>query len=88
MRKKTVVTAMAMFALAPMAVMFAGNTEAEAKKAAIVKPAQEKPVNAAACYECHGTVKELHLMGKHSKVNCVSCHGALHGSSTDQHLRH
>ena len=29
------------------------------------------------CYECHDPVKQLHTMGKHSKVNCVNCHSGL-----------
>ncbi|OGQ88307.1 MAG: hypothetical protein A2512_03100 [Deltaproteobacteria bacterium RIFOXYD12_FULL_56_24] len=77
MYKKTVVTAAALFVLAPMAVMFVPEADAQAKKGGVAKAVQEKNVNPAACYECHGTVKELHTMGKHSKVNCVSCHGGL-----------
>lgn len=73
MSKKTVVTAVALCAMAPAAlVAFAPQAEAKAPKAV-----QEKNVNPATCYECHAPVKELHTMGKHSKVNCVSCHGGL-----------
>lgn len=37
----------------------------------------EKSVKAGACYECHAPIKELHSKGKHSKVNCASCHKGL-----------
>ncbi len=43
---------------------------------------KEKPVNVENCYMCHGPVKELHTMGKHSKVNCVNCHSGL-----EKHLK-
>jgi len=42
----------------------------------------EKNVNAAACYECHATVKELHTSGKHAGVNCSGCHKGL-----ERHLK-
>lgn len=72
MSKKTVVTAVALVAMAPLAVMAAEYQTTKAAKA----PA-EKPVKVETCYECHGPVKELHTMGKHGKVNCVSCHSGL-----------
>ena len=37
----------------------------------------EKAVKAETCFTCHSTVKELHTMGKHAKVNCTSCHSGL-----------
>ena len=64
------------------------NMEAGAQKygGAGKKPAVsgEKTVNAAACYECHGTVKDLHKSGKHAGVNCVNCHKGLEKHLKDQ----
>jgi uncharacterized CHY-type Zn-finger protein len=39
----------------------------------------------AACLECHADVAELRAKGKHARVACESCHGALaaHASSPD-----
>lgn len=51
---------------------------ADAEKA---KPADD-PVKVDACYGCHATVKDLHKMGKHSKLNCNNCHKGL-----DKHLK-
>lgn len=45
--------------------------EAEAQKQA------PKPVSMEACYGCHDTIKSLHTMGRHSKINCVNCHSGL-----------
>jgi nitrite reductase (cytochrome c-552) len=41
------------------------------------KASEEKQVKVDACYGCHAPVKELHTMGKHSTVNCASCHTGL-----------
>ena len=48
----------------------------KAAKAAEAKPA-EKDVKADTCYGCHATVKDLHKMGKHAKLNCSRCHSGL-----------
>jgi formate-dependent nitrite reductase cytochrome c552 subunit len=56
--------------------VFAGGiyfSPADAEKA---QPA-DKPVKVDACYGCHATVKELHKMGKHAKINCNNCHKGL-----------
>ena len=37
----------------------------------------EKAVKVETCFTCHSTIKELHTMGKHAKVNCTSCHSGL-----------
>src|SRR5512136_2247241 len=42
------------------------------------KEIQAKPTE---CYECHGTIKELHTSGKHAKVGCANCHSGI-----DKHL--
>ncbi|MBI5641522.1 MAG: ammonia-forming cytochrome c nitrite reductase subunit c552 [Nitrospirae bacterium] len=42
----------------------------------------EKAVNVETCYGCHSQIKELHRMGKHSKVNCAGCHKGL-----DKHIK-
>jgi formate-dependent nitrite reductase cytochrome c552 subunit len=42
----------------------------------------EKAVKVETCYECHAQIKELHKMGKHLKLNCVSCHSGL-----DRHMK-
>lgn len=52
-------------------------TTADAEKAA-----PEKPVKVEACYSCHTDIKDFHSKGKHSKVNCVNCHGNL-----EKHLK-
>jgi formate-dependent nitrite reductase cytochrome c552 subunit len=54
------------------------NTSADAQKAM----PKEKDVKVETCYTCHAPVKELHTMGKHSKVNCVNCHSGL-----DKHIK-
>ncbi|MEW6054578.1 MAG: ammonia-forming cytochrome c nitrite reductase subunit c552 [Nitrospirota bacterium] len=41
------------------------------------KPAAAKPVDINTCYICHGVVKNLHMSGKHTAVNCSSCHSGL-----------
>jgi len=33
----------------------------------------------AACIECHGDVAEVRAKGRHARVSCESCHGALAG---------
>jgi nitrite reductase (cytochrome c-552) len=43
---------------------------------------KEKAVQVEQCYMCHGPIKELHMSGKHSKVNCVNCHSGL-----EKHLK-
>ncbi|MDR2884341.1 MAG: hypothetical protein LBV09_04470, partial [Deferribacteraceae bacterium] len=37
----------------------------------------QKAVDVATCYECHTTVEELHTVGIHKGINCISCHGEL-----------
>ncbi len=59
-------------ALCAMAVLATTTTAAQDKKAA-----PEKNVTAETCYGCHEPIRELHLMGKHRKVNCVGCHSGL-----------
>lgn len=41
-----------------------------------------KPVKVETCYACHAQIKDFHAKGKHSKVNCISCHEGL-----DKHLK-
>lgn len=38
---------------------------------------KEKGVKVETCYGCHSTVRDLHKMGSHSKVNCSNCHMGL-----------
>lgn len=58
--------------------LFAGSEAgAQYQKAAGAKASEEKPADVKDCYECHEPVKALHTMGKHAKVNCVSCHSGL-----------
>lgn len=61
---------------------FYSNADAQYNNADAKKAAAEKPVKADACYMCHAQVKDLHKMGKHAKINCVSCHSGL-----DKHLK-
>jgi nitrite reductase (cytochrome c-552) len=49
--------------------------------AAETRATREKQIQASPCYECHGTIKELHTGGKHAKVQCGSCHMGI-----DKHL--
>ncbi|NTV14287.1 MAG: ammonia-forming cytochrome c nitrite reductase subunit c552 [Desulfobulbaceae bacterium] len=77
MRKKTLVV------ISPFALLLAAGlwiTQAEAEYKGAPPPAPkvvEKPVNVALCYDCHDTIKELHNLGKHAKVNCINCHTGL-----------
>jgi len=64
-------------------VMMAGiyYTSADAEKYKATKSVEakttEKDVKVDTCYGCHSTVKDLHKMGKHSKLNCTKCHSGL-----------
>jgi formate-dependent nitrite reductase cytochrome c552 subunit len=44
--------------------------------------AQPKPVDTAACFGCHDEIKQFHSRGKHTRVNCSTCHADL-----DRHLQ-
>lgn len=80
-RKKTILLTAVLFLFAVSGIYFT-NADAQYKAASAKKAApSEKPVNARTCYGCHAPVKELHTMGKHSSVNCSSCHRGL-----DKHL--
>jgi len=57
--------------------LFAIGAQAAAAPAA---PAA-KPVDVQKCYSCHDNIEEFHAKGKHSKVNCASCHSGM-----DEHL--
>lgn len=61
-------------------------TSADAEKYKPAKAAEtkaaEKDVKADTCFGCHATVKDLHKMGKHSKLNCTKCHSGL-----EKHLK-
>ncbi|MBA3013342.1 MAG: ammonia-forming cytochrome c nitrite reductase subunit c552 [Proteobacteria bacterium] len=46
--------------------------------------ADQAPVKAETCYECHDTVKSLHMGSKHAGVNCVACHSGLDAHLKDQ----
>jgi formate-dependent nitrite reductase cytochrome c552 subunit len=68
--------------ISPLAVLLAAGlwitrADAEYKGAAPPMKIVEKPVNVTQCYDCHDTIKELHNMGKHAKVNCINCHSGL-----------
>ena len=67
------------FALPLFTVLAAGLyfSNADARKSM----PQGSSVRVETCYGCHETVKELHTMGRHSSLNCVSCHKGL-----DRHL--
>ncbi|TAN39515.1 MAG: ammonia-forming cytochrome c nitrite reductase subunit c552 [Nitrospirae bacterium] len=62
--------------------LYFSSADAQSKAEPDKKAAQEKAVKVDACYECHAQIKELHKMGKHIKLNCVSCHTGL-----DKHLK-
>ncbi|TAL25941.1 MAG: ammonia-forming cytochrome c nitrite reductase subunit c552 [Nitrospirae bacterium] len=75
MNRKAHIVLTAIFAVALLAGVYYTNADA-------VKPVMEKPANVATCYGCHGDIKDFHIKGKHSKVNCSNCHEAL-----DKHLK-
>lgn len=43
-----------------------------AKSVQVSQP--KNPVNASQCLACHTTIQKLHARGRHSQVNCASCH--------------
>lgn len=62
-------------------IVFTGGiyfSSADAEKAS---PA-DNPAKVDTCYGCHATVKDLHKMGKHAKLNCNNCHKGL-----DKHVK-
>ena len=55
-------------------------------RAGAVKDNMERPVKFAGqalCVECHTDVAELRAKGKHARVACESCHGALGAHAKD-----
>ncbi len=81
--KKKVYAALIMAVVIVAGIYYTG---AEAEK---YKPAKsteaipaEKDVKSDTCYGCHATVKDLHKMGKHAKLNCTKCHSGL-----EKHLK-
>lgn len=77
--KKLVYAVLIAVVVVMMAGMYYTSADAEkykAAKSAEVKPA-EKDVKVDACFGCHATVKDLHKMGKHAKLNCTKCHSGL-----------
>ena len=56
-------------------------TTADAEKQKAATAAEAKPTEADVkvdgCFGCHATVKDLHKIGKHSKLNCSKCHSGL-----------
>lgn len=59
------------------ALLFASGRSADAQYKAAQGKSAERPVDVQACYGCHDTIKELHTMGRHSRVNCANCHSGL-----------
>ncbi len=77
--KKKVYAVFVMVVGVMLAGMYYTSADAEkykAAKSAEAKPA-EKDVKVDACFNCHATVKDLHKMGKHAKLNCTKCHSGL-----------
>lgn len=77
--KKEMYAVLIAFAVVMMAGIYYTSADAEkykAVKAVEAKPS-EKDVKVDTCYGCHATVKDLHKMGKHSKLNCTKCHSGL-----------
>ena len=77
--KRNVYALLIMMAVVMIAGMYYTTADAEKYKAA--KTAETKPAEADvkvdACFGCHATVKDLHKMGKHTKLNCTKCHSGL-----------
>ncbi len=65
-----------LFSLLLFAGLWMKNANAQ-YQGAVTKKTAEKAVSVNTCYSCHDPVKQLHTMGKHAKVNCVSCHAGL-----------
>ncbi len=49
--------------------------------------AQTRAVKVETCYECHEEIKDFHTKGKHSKVNCITCHSKLDEHAKDPSVR-
>lgn len=78
MKKGLVIALSVVFLLLAGGVYLVTTADAQYKKAEPAKKeAAEKAVKVDACYGCHGPVQDLHKMGKHAKLNCVSCHRGL-----------
>ncbi|MEK6698532.1 MAG: ammonia-forming cytochrome c nitrite reductase subunit c552 [Nitrospirota bacterium] len=77
MNKKVIAGIALVVAIGFMVGLFVAQADAQYKGAAMVKAAAEKDVKVGTCYTCHDPVKQLHTMGKHSKVNCSKCHAGL-----------
>jgi len=39
------------------------------------------------CFECHETVKDFYSTGKHTEINCISCHNGLQAHMDDNSKR-
>ncbi len=51
--------------------------DAQSRKPVVQMFQGEKPIKPQECYRCHDVIKELHVSGKHARVNCVGCHSGL-----------
>jgi len=77
MKKKLSAAIAATAVLILMLVTYGTPVSAQYKSAGAVKTTGEKDVDVKTCYGCHDTIKQLHTMGKHGKINCVNCHSGL-----------
>lgn len=71
MRSTSAPARMAVFVAVVVSLLFAGDTKAQKGGPPI------KSLDAAPCYNCHETVRDLHKSGKHAKITCSNCHGNL-----------
>ena len=82
MKRKVGLLLTAAFVFAVVGGFYLTNADAGKAKAygggeAKIAIKTERPVKVNSCYDCHEPVKNLHKMGKHAKINCVSCHSGL-----------
>ncbi len=77
--KRKVYAVLIMVAAVIIAGMYYTSADAEKYKTAKTAEAKsaETDVKVDTCFGCHATVKNLHKMGKHAKLNCSKCHSGL-----------
>lgn len=81
-------------AIAALAVLVAAGAHAQApapSKQASAKPAaaaaKKVAADAAACFACHGPVREFHAGNAHATVGCASCHDGVAAHLADVKAR-
>ncbi len=78
---KRILLASVVLLVAAGAYLLSGTAMADRDTQGKAAPKAESQVKEEKCFECHDEIKELKTGGKHSGVNCASCH-----SGTAEHL--